>query len=216
MSLRLGDLAPDFDALTTQGTIHFHEWMGDSWAILFSHPHDFTPVCTTELGTVAKLGPEFRKRNVKVVGLSVDSLSSHVAWIQDIEETQGIRMNFPIIADEDQQIAELYDMIHPEADDTATVRAVFVIGPDKRIKLMITYPASTGRSFREILRAVDSLQLTSRHPVLTPVDWEPGDDVIIAPGLSDEDAADRFPDGWDAPRPYLRIVDCPKDEGANV
>ena len=216
MSLRLGDLALDFDAFTTHGTIHFHEWIGDSWAVLFSHPRDFTPVCTTELGMVARLGPEFKKRNVKVIGLSVDPLSSHVEWIRDIEETQDTKMNFPLIADEDQVVADLYDMVHPEADDTATVRCVFVIGPDKRIKLTLTYPASTGRSFKEILRAIDSLQLTSRHSVATPVEWQPGDDVIIAADLSDEEAAELFPDGWDAPRPYLRIVSCPRDTGANV
>jgi thioredoxin-dependent peroxiredoxin len=216
MSLRLGDLAPDFDALTTQGTIHFHEWIGDSWAVLFSHPRDFTPVCTTEVGLVARLGPEFRRRNVKVIGLSVDTLASHIEWIHDIEATQDAKVNFPLIADEEAVVADLYDMIHPEADETATVRCVFVIGPDKRIKLILAYPDSTGRSFREILRAIDSLQLTARHSVVTPVDWQPGEDVIIRAAMSGEDAAERFPDGWEARLPYLRLVACPKDESANV
>lgn len=216
MSLRLGDVAPDFEATTTEGTVRFHEWMGDSWAVLFSHPKDFTPVCTTELGMVAKLGQEFRRRNTKVIGLSVDPLDSHRSWIQDIEDTQDVELDYPMIADADRTIADLYDMVHPSADDTATVRSVFVIDPDKKIKLMITYPASTGRNFDEILRVIDSLQLTAKHSVATPVNWKSGDDVVIAPAVSDADAADKFPDGWETLRPYLRITKCPVPKGETV
>jgi len=216
MSIRLGDLAPDFSAETTQGPIKFHEWMGSGWAVLFSHPKDFTPVCTTELGEVARLKPEFEKRNVKVVGLSVDPLGSHEQWSRDIEETQGQRVNFPLIADPDRKVSDLFDMIHPNANDTLTVRSVFVVGPDKKVKLTITYPASTGRNFEEILRVIDSLQLTAKYSVATPVNWRHGEDVIIASSLSDDDAKKKFPDGWDAPKPYLRIVPQPKEADAAV
>ena len=215
MALRLGDVAPDFTAETTDGPIRFHEWIGDSWAVLFSHPKDFTPVCTTELGYVAKCKPEFEKRGVKVIGLSVDATDSHKRWAEDIRETQGTALNFPVIADPDHKIAELYDMIHPEISDVFTVRSVFVIGPDKKVKLMITYPASTGRNFDEIMRVIDSLQLTAKHSVATPVNWKYGEDVIIVPSLSDEAAKEKFPGGWKAPKPYLRITPQPgKDEAA--
>lgn len=209
MALRLGDVAPNFTAETTEGPINFHEWIGDSWAVLFSHPKDFTPVCTTELGYVAKCKPDFDKRNVKVIGLSVDATDSHKRWAEDIKETQGTALNFPVIADPDHKIAELYDMIHPEISDIFTVRSVFVIGPDKKVKLMITYPASTGRNFDEILRVIDSLQLTSKYSVATPVNWKDGDDVIIVPSVSDEAAREKFPAGWKAPKPYLRITPQP-------
>lgn len=209
MALRLGDIAPDFTADTTDGPIRFHEWIGDSWAVLFSHPKDFTPVCTTELGYVAKCKPEFDTRGVKVIGLSVDKTDSHNKWAEDIKETQGTALNFPVIADPDHKIAELYDMIHPEISDVFTVRSVFVIGPDKKVKLMITYPASTGRNFDEILRVIDSLQLTAKYSVATPVNWKDGEDVIIVPSLSDEDAKTKFPAGWKAPKPYLRITPQP-------
>ena len=209
MALRLGDIAPDFTAETTEGPIRFHDWIGDSWAVLFSHPKDFTPVCTTELGYVAKCKPDFDKRSVKVIGLSVDATDSHKRWAEDIKETQGTALNFPVIADPDHKIAELYDMIHPEISDVFTVRSVFVIGPDKKIKLMITYPASTGRNFDEILRVIDSLQLTAKYSVATPVNWKDGEDVIIVPSLSDEAAREKFPDGWRAPKPYLRITKQP-------
>jgi alkyl hydroperoxide reductase subunit AhpC len=209
MALRLGDIAPDFTAETTEGPISFHDWIGDSWAVLFSHPKDFTPVCTTELGYVAKCKPDFDKRGVKVIGLSVDATDSHKRWAEDIKETQGTALNFPVIADPDHKIAELYDMIHPEISDVFTVRSVFVIGPDKKIKLMITYPASTGRNFDEILRVIDSLQLTAKYSVATPVNWKDGEDVIIVPSLSDEAAREKFPDGWRAPKPYLRITKQP-------
>jgi alkyl hydroperoxide reductase subunit AhpC len=209
MALRLGDIAPDFTADTTEGPINFHEWIGDSWAILFSHPKDFTPVCTTELGYVARSKPEFEKRGVKVIGLSVDPADSHKRWAEDIKETQGAELNFPVIADPDHKIAELYDMIHPEISDVFTVRSVFVIGPDKKVKLMITYPASCGRNFDELLRVIDSLQLTSKYSVATPVNWKDGDDVIIVPSLSDADAKEKFPGGWRAPKPYLRITPQP-------
>jgi alkyl hydroperoxide reductase subunit AhpC len=209
MALRLGDIAPNFTAETTDGPIDFHEWIGDSWAVLFSHPKDFTPVCTTELGYVAKCKPEFDERGVKVIGLSVDQTESHKRWAEDIKETQGSALNFPIIADPDHKVAELYDMIHPEISDVFTVRSVFVIGPDKKIKLSITYPASTGRNFDEILRVIDSLQLTSKYSVATPVNWKDGDDVIIVPSLSDEVAKEKFPNGWKAPKPYLRITQQP-------
>ena len=209
MSVRIGDIAPDFTAPTTQGEISFHEWLGDSWGVLFSHPKDFTPVCTTELGTVARLKPEFDRRNVKVIGLSVDPVDSHVVWESDIAETQGTAVNFPMIGDPDRHVADLYDMIHPNASDTFTVRSVFVIGPDKRIKLSLTYPASTGRNFDEILRVIDSLQLTAAHKVATPADWRQGDDVIIGAAVSDEDAVQLFPGGWTTLKPYLRIVPQP-------
>ncbi|TPV96908.1 MAG: peroxiredoxin [Myxococcales bacterium FL481] len=209
MALQLGDIAPDFTADSTQGSISFHNYLGDSWGILFSHPKDFTPVCTTELGAVAKLRPEFDKRNVKVLGLSVDSVEDHKAWSGDIEETQGVALNYPLLADPDRTVASLYDMIHPNANDTLTVRSVFVIGPDKKIKLMITYPASTGRNFDEILRVVDSLQLTAQHQVATPVNWQHGEDVIIVPALSNEDAKAKFPAGWNELKPYLRVVKQP-------
>jgi alkyl hydroperoxide reductase subunit AhpC len=193
MALRLGDDAPNFTAETTEGPIDFYDWKGDSWAVLFSHPKDFTPVCTTELGYTAKLKPEFDKRGVKVIGLSVDPLEDHVRWSKDIEETQGIAPNFPMIADADRKVADLYDMIHPNANDTLTVRSVFIIGPDKKVKLIITYPASTGRNIDELLRVVDSLQLTAGYSVATPVNWSDGDDVIIVPAVSDEDAKAKFP-----------------------
>jgi alkyl hydroperoxide reductase subunit AhpC len=212
MALRLGDTAPDFTAETTEGPINFHEWIGDSWAVLFSHPKDFTPVCTTELGECARLKPEFDKRNVKVIGLSVDPADSHKRWAEDIRETQGTALNFPVIADPDHKVAELYDMIHPEISDVFTVRSVYIISPDKKIKLMITYPASTGRNFAEILRVIDSLQLTAKHSVATPVNWKNGDDVIIVPSLSDEDAKKKFPGGWKTVKPYLRIVAQPGKE----
>jgi thioredoxin-dependent peroxiredoxin len=206
MSIRLGDIAPNFQADTTEGPIDFYQWMGDGWAVLFSHPKDYTPVCTTELGEVARIKPEFDKRGVKVIGLSVDPLDSHQGWIKDIEETQNCQMNFPMIADPDRKIADLYGMIHPNASDTFTVRSVFVIGPDKKVKLTITYPASTGRNFLEILRVIDSLQLTSKHSVATPVNWKSGDDVIIVPALSDEAARQKFPAGWTTLKPYLRVL----------
>jgi thioredoxin-dependent peroxiredoxin len=210
MALQLGDIAPDFEADTTEGKIKFHEWLGDDWGVLFSHPKDFTPVCTTELGYTAKLKPEFDKRGVKVIGLSVDPLDSHRLWSKDIEETQGTAPNFPMIADADRRIANLYGMIHPNANDTLTVRSAFVIGPDKKIKLSINYPASTGRNFDEILRVIDSLQLTAKHQVATPVNWRAGDDVIIVPSVSDDEARKKYPDGWKALKPYLRIVPVPK------
>jgi len=209
MAIRLGDTAQDFTAETTQGTIHFHEWLGDSWGILFSHPKDFTPVCTTELGAFAKAKPEFDKRNTKLIGLSVDSVSSHEKWASDIEETQGHALNFPVIGDEDHRVADLYDMIHPNANDTLTVRSVFIIGPDKKVKLTLTYPASTGRNVDEILRVLDSLQLTDKYQVSTPVDWRDGDDVIISTAISDDEAKVKFPKGFTALRPYLRLTPQP-------
>jgi alkyl hydroperoxide reductase subunit AhpC len=209
MALRLGDEAPNFQAETTDGPIDFYEYIGDGWGVLFSHPKDFTPVCTTELGRVAKLKPEFDKRNVKVVGLSVDPIDSHNDWKGDIEETQGTALNFPLVADPDRTVSDLYDMIHPNANDTLTVRSVFVVGPDKKVKLIITYPASTGRNFDEILRVIDSLQLTASYSVATPVDWKDGEDVIIVPALSDDDAKAKFPKGWNAVKPYLRITPQP-------
>jgi alkyl hydroperoxide reductase subunit AhpC len=209
MSIRLGDTAPDFTADSTEGPIHFHEYLGNGWGVLFSHPKDFTPVCTTELGEVAKLKPEFDKRNVKVLGLSVDSVEDHKRWSGDIEETQGARLNYPLLADPDRKIASLYDMIHPNADNTLTVRSVFVIGPDKKVKLMITYPASTGRNFEEILRVIDSLQLTAQYSVATPVNWKDGQDCIIVPSVSDADAKQKFPKGFRAVKPYLRITPQP-------
>ncbi len=208
-TLRLGDEAPNFTAQTTGGEINFHEWLGDSWGVLFSHPADYTPVCTTELGTTARMKEQFEKRNVKVVALSVDGLDSHKGWIQDINETQNTEVNFPIIADEDRKVATLYDMIHPNADDKMTVRSVFVIDPDKKIKLMITYPASTGRNFNELLRVIDSLQLTSYKKLATPANWKQGEDCVILPSVSNEEAAELFPEGFEEVRPYLRFTPQP-------
>lgn len=219
MSLRINDSAPNFTAETTQGEINFHEWIGDGWAILFSHPKDFTPVCTTELGYMAGLQPEFAKRNCKIIGLSVDPVTSHGKWAQDIEETQGHKVNYPMIGDPQLSVAKLYNMLPADAGDTsegrtpannATVRTVFVIGPDKKIKLMLSYPMSTGRNFDEILRVLDSIQLTAKHPVATPVNWKSGDDVIISTAVSDEDAKQKFPAGWKTLKPYLRVVTQPK------
>jgi alkyl hydroperoxide reductase subunit AhpC len=210
MALQLGDEAPNFTAETTEGSVNFHEWIGSGWAVLFSHPKDFTPVCTTELGRLAALKPEFDKRGVKVLGLSVDPLDDHKRWAGDIQETQGHALNFPLIADPKREVANLYGMIHPNASDTLTVRSVFVIGPDKKIKLSLTYPASTGRNFDELLRVIDSLQLTAKHKVATPVDWKQGGDVIIVPSVSDEDAKKQFPSGWKTVKPYLRVVPQPK------
>ena len=209
MAIRLGDTAPDFTAETTEGKITLYDYLGDRWGVLFSHPKDFTPVCTTALGEVAKLKPEFDKRNVKVLGLSVDKLDNHKGWAADIEETQGAKLNFPVIADEDHKVSDLYDMIHPNANDTLTVRSVFIIGADKKVKLIITYPASTGRNFDEILRVIDSLQLTANHSVATPVNWKDGEDVIIVPAVSDEDAKAKFPKGWKTLKPYLRVTPQP-------
>jgi alkyl hydroperoxide reductase subunit AhpC len=218
MSLRINQEAPDFTAHTTQGTLRFHEWLGDSWGVLFSHPKDFTPVCTTELGHVAHIAPEFERRGVKIIGLSVDPVETHDRWASDIEETQGARPGYPVIGDHDLAVAKLYDMLPADEPGTsegrtaatnATVRSVFVIGPDKRIKLTVTYPMSTGRDFHEILRVVDSLQLTAAHRVATPANWRPGEDVIILPAVTDDEAKELFPDGWKAPRPYLRIVPQP-------
>lgn len=210
MPIRLGDLAPNFSAETTEGPIDFHSWKGDSWAVLFSHPKDFTPVCTTELGYTARLADQFAARNVKVVGLSVDSVEDHLSWAADIAETQGQAVNFPMIGDPDGTVADLYDMIHPNADNTLTVRSVFVIDPANKVRLTITYPASTGRNFDEVLRVIDSLQLTDTHKVATPVNWTDGDDVIIVPALDNDQAAKLFPDGWDEQKPYLRVVPQPR------
>ena len=210
MALQLGDIAPDFKQDSTDGPISFHDWAGDSWVVLFSHPKDFTPVCTTELGEVARLKPEFDKRNVKAIGLSVDPLEDHNAWCGDIEETQGSALNFPLLADADRSVSQAYGMIHPNADNTLTVRSVFVIDPNKKIRLTITYPASTGRNFDEILRVIDSLQLTDGYKVATPVNWTDGDDVIIVPSLNNEEAGKLFPEGWDEKKPYLRMVKQPK------
>ena len=209
MTIRLGDIAPDFTQESTKGTINLYEWAGESWVVLFSHPKVFTPVCTTELGEVAKLKPQFDRRGVKVIGMSVDGIDDHNAWIEDIKETQGARLNFPLIADSDRTVSNLYDMIHPNADDTLTVRSVFVIDSNKKVRLIITYPASTGRNFAEILRAIDSLQLTDNYKVATPVDWQHGDNVIIVPSLSHDEASKLFPGGWDEQRPYLRVVEQP-------
>ena len=217
--LRINDTAPDFTAETTQGTIRFHEWIGDGWAILFSHPKDFTPVCTTELGYMAKLEPEFKQRNTKIIGLSVDPVADHGRWAADIEETQGHKVNYPMIGDPELKIAQLYNMLPASsgnssqgrtAADNATVRTVFVVGPDKKIKLQLIYPMSTGRNFDEVLRVLDSLQLTARHQVSTPVNWKPGDDVIISGSVSNEQAKEKYPEGWKSPKPYLRIVKQPK------
>ena len=209
MSIRLGDDAPNFTAETTEGTVDFYDWKGDSWAVLFSHPKDFTPVCTTELGRVAALKPEFDKRNVKVIGLSVDPIESHESWKQDIADVTGSELNFPLIADSDRKVADIYDLIHPNALETATVRSVFVVGPDNKVKLTLTYPASTGRNFDELIRVIDSLQLTANHSVATPADWKNGEDVIIVPAVSDEEAKERFPAGWEAKKPYLRVTKQP-------
>ena len=209
MTIQLGSIAPDFTQDSTDGPIHFHEWIGSKWVILFSHPKDFTPVCTTELGAVAKLKPELDKRNVKAIALSVDDVDSHKRWVSDIEETQSTKLNFPILADSDRKVANLYGMIHPNAADTVTVRSVFVIGPDKKVKLTLTYPQSTGRNFDEILRVIDSLQLTAKYQVATPVNWQDGEDVIIIPAVSDEAAKEKFPKGWDAKKPYLRLTPQP-------
>ena len=218
MSLRINDEAPNFTAETTQGTINFHEWIGDGWAILFSHPKDFTPVCTTELGYMAGLQPEFAKRNCKIIGLSVDPVTNHSKWAGEIEETQGHKVTYPMIGDPELKVAKLYDMLPADAGDTcegrtpannATVRTVFMIGPDKKIKLMLIYPMSTGRNFDEVLRALDSMQLTAKHQVATPVNWKSGDDVIISPAVTDEQAKAKYPAGWKSPKPYLRIVPCP-------
>lgn len=208
-TLRLGDIAPDFKAETTMGTIQFHEWLGDSWGVLFSHPADFTPVCTTELGTVANYYPEFKKRNTKVIALSVDGLESHLRWIKDIEETQNVTLQYPIIADENKTVADLYDMIHPNANETFTVRSVFIISPDKKIKLMLTYPASTGRNFDELLRVIDSLQLTADYSVATPANWKDGNDVVISPSVPDHDIPVKFPKGYQQIKPYLRMTPQP-------
>jgi alkyl hydroperoxide reductase subunit AhpC len=217
--LRINDEAPNFTAETSQGTINFHEWMGNGWAILFSHPKDFTPVCTTELGYMAGLQPEFQKRNCKIIGLSVDPVTSHSKWAADIEETQGHKVNYPMIGDPQLKVAKLYDMLPADSGDTsegrtaatnATVRTVFVIGPDKKIKLMLSYPMSTGRNFDEVLRVVDSIQLTARHQVSTPVNWKPGEDVIISGNVSNDEAKLKYPDGWKSPKPYIRIVPQPK------
>ena len=219
MSLRIGDQAPDFTAETTEGTINFHEWIGDGWAVLFSHPKDFTPVCTTELGYMAGLKPEFDKRKCKILGLSVDSVGDHTEWSKDIEETQGHAPNYPLISDTDLAIAKLYDMLNPSASgkakertakDNATVRSVFLVGPDKTIKAMISYPMSTGRNFDEVLRLLDSVQLTAKHKVATPVNWKQGEDVIIIPAVTDDEAKEKFPGGWESPKPYIRIVPQPK------
>ncbi|MDT8893151.1 peroxiredoxin [Halomonas sp. I1] len=210
MALQLGDIAPDFTQESTAGTINFHEWAGDNWVILFSHPKDFTPVCTTELGEVSRLKPEFDKRNTKAIGLSVDPLEDHEAWAGDIQETQGQGLNFPLLADGDRKVSNLYGMIHPNANDTLTVRSVFIIDPNKKVRLTITYPASTGRNFAEVLRVLDSLQLTDQHKLATPVNWQDGDDCIIVPAVSNEEAKTLFPDGWDEQKPYLRLVKQPK------
>ena len=222
--LRINDEAPNFTAETSPGTINFHQWIGNGWAILFSHPKDFTPVCTTELGYMAGLQPEFQKRDCKIVGLSIDPVSSHTKWAADIEETQGHTVNYPMIGDPELKVAKLYDMLPAEAGDTcegrtpaanATVRTVFLIGPDKKIKLMLSYPMSTGRNFDEVLRVLDSIQLTAKHQVSTPVNWRPGEDVIISGSVSDDEARKKYPDGWKAPRPYLRIIPQPKDKAAS-
>jgi alkyl hydroperoxide reductase subunit AhpC len=219
MTLQIGSTAPDFEAETTEGRIHFHDWIGDSWAVLFSHPRNFTPVCTTELGYMARIEPEFERRGVKVIGLSVDPIENHAKWAIDIEDTQGTAPNYPIIADADFAVSKLYGMLPADTSgdptartpaDNQTVRNVFVIGPDRKVKLILIYPMTTGRNFDEVLRVIDSLQLTAQHKVATPVNWKPGDDVIIAGSVSDEEARDKYPDGWESPRPYIRIVPQPK------
>tara|TARA_B100000678_G_scaffold129605_2_gene108374 strand:- start:2936 stop:3577 length:642 start_codon:yes stop_codon:yes gene_type:complete len=208
-TIRLGDTAPNFDAETTEGKINFYDYLGDSWGILFSHPSDYTPVCTTELGTVANYKPEFDKRNTKVIALSIDDLESHKGWVKDIEETQEVKLNYPIIADEDKNVSNLYDMIHPNEDNKATVRSVFIISPDKKVKLTLTYPPSTGRNFEEILRVIDSLQLTAYHKVATPANWKHGEEVVISPAVSNEDAKGLFPKGYKEVKPYLRMTPQP-------
>ena len=218
MPLTIGDNAPNFDAETTEGRINFHEWLGDSWGVLFSHPKDFTPVCTTELGYMAKLKPEFDKRNTKIIGLSIDPVADHKRWVGDIEETQGAKINYPMIGDPDLTVAKLYDMIHPNASgasprtaaDNATIRSVFIIGPDKKVKLILTYPMSTGRNFDEVLRVVDSLQLTAKHRVSTPANWKQGEDVILGGAITDEEAKKLYPQGWKTPKPYIRVVPQPR------
>jgi alkyl hydroperoxide reductase subunit AhpC len=218
MSVRIGDVAPDFTAETTQGTIHFHEWIGDGWAILFSHPKNFTPVCTTELGYMARLAPEFAKRNTRIIGLSIDQMKDHEGWVKDIEETSGVPVSYPLIADHNLEVAKAYDMIHPNASadgprtavDNATIRSVFVIGPDKKVKAMIVYPMSTGRNFDEVLRLLDSCQLTAKHTVATPVNWKAGDDVIIPTSVSNDAAKEKYPQGFKTVKPYLRFVQQPK------
>jgi thioredoxin-dependent peroxiredoxin len=219
MALQIGDTAPDFEAETTEGKIRFHDWIGDSWAVLFSHPKDFTPVCTTELGYMAKISPEFEKRNTKIIGLSVDAASDHEAWAKDIEETQGSAPDYPIIGDPNLEVSKLYGMLPAETEgdagertpmDNQTVRNVFVIGPDKKIKLILIYPMTTGRNFDEVLRVIDSLQLTAKHKVATPVNWQEGDDVIIAGSVSDDEAKEKYPEGWESPKPYIRIVPQPR------
>ena len=219
MTLKINSMCPDFTANTTEGEISFHDWLGDSWGVLFSHPKDFTPVCTTELGYAAQLKPDFEKRNCKIIGLSVDSVDDHAEWSKDIEETQGHAVNYPLIGDTDLKIAKLYDMLHPNASgeakdrtpaDNQTVRSVFIIGPDKKVKAMLTYPMSTGRNFDEILRILDSCQLTAKHKVATPVNWKQGEDVIIVPAVSDDEAKEKYPDGWVSPKPYIRIVPQPQ------
>jgi len=219
MALRIGDVAPDFTAQTTQGPISFHAWIGDGWAVLFSHPKDFTPVCTTELGYMAGLKPQFDQRNCKIIGLSIDSVDDHKRWSKDIEETQGHPVNYPMIGDSDLAVAKAYDMIHPNASgdakgrtavDNATIRSVFIIGPDKKVKAVLTYPMSTGRNFDEVMRLLDSIQLTAKHKVATPVNWKHGQDVIIVPAVSDEEAKQKFPGGWKAAKPYIRVVPQPK------
>ena len=218
MALHIGDDAPDFTAETTEGSINFHQWIGDGWVVLFSHPKDFTPVCTTELGYAARLKPDFEKRNCKIIGLSIDSVEDHESWSKDIEETQGYAVNYPLIGDTNLEIAKLYDMLHPNASgeakdrtpvDNQTVRSVFIIGPDKKVKAMVTYPMSTGRNFDEILRILDSCQLTAKHKVATPVNWKQGEVVIIVPAVSNEEAKEKYPDGWKSPKPYIRIVPQP-------
>jgi alkyl hydroperoxide reductase subunit AhpC len=218
MALTIGSTAPDFEAETTEGPVHFYDWIGDSWTVLFSHPRNFTPVCTTELGAMARIEPEFERRGVKIIGLSVDAIANHPEWAKDIEETQGVAPNYPIIADSDFVISKLYGMLPDDVSgdptartpaDNQTVRNVFVIGPDKKIKLILVYPMTTGRNFDEVLRVVDSLQLTAKHKVATPANWQPGDDVIIAGSVSDEEAREKYPDGWESPRPYIRIVPDP-------
>ena len=210
MSLRLGDIAPDFTQKSTEGDISFHQYLGNHWGVLFSHPADFTPVCTTELGMAAKLKHEFEKRNCRIIGLSVDPLSSHESWVKDIEETQGTKLNFPLLADADRKVAQLYDMIHPNADDRATVRSVFIIGPDKKVKLTLTYPASTGRNFEELLRVIDSLQLTANYSVATPVNWKDGEECVIAPAIQDEtELKTKFPKGYKVIKSYLRLTPQP-------
>lgn len=218
MSIRIGDEAPDFTAETTEGPIRFHDWIGDGWAILFSHPKDFTPVCTTELGVVARMMPEFRRRNTKVIGLSIDTVEDHRRWKQDIEETAACKLDYPLIGDPDLKVAKLYDMIHPNATggsgrtatDNATIRSVFIVGPDKKVKMTFTYPMSTGRNFDEVLRALDSIQLTARHKIATPANWKSGEEVIISTAVADEEARGKYPGGWRAPKPYLRYVQQPK------